>query len=635
MNTLYININGENIQSTEDIIVVGRPEDAIVNKFFFELGKEILKGVVAPGVTNIKKKDIVTDFKAHDENSFNSIVEQWDTLKQKLLGENPSGLRAVKLPDEYISWLQNSSQPDYAEIAKSLYKRGSCVEVSLDKIYKNAIGIIINNIEPEECKECGQFVVNDDAVTDDSAITISIQERMPQIAFLPFEDFGKCPKCGKKPCECKPEEPVCPKCGKNPCECHVSEEMDLLLLAIDKEGSHDVFDVKRISVYDDSLTEIFNKNSCYGHLEYRFYHTKPEESLKLYIGESFGIEGTYNLIAFDGTTKDVNAEDCPWSKIKAYHTFNKEEFLMKHPEYDECEQPYHEVYSDNFIIECYKKDSDSADILTSEGTLLCSLPSKTFIERVFPSGLYAIQQFIDDDYLAFGISDKYGKILVPCQYKKHHRMQAEHCPFDEKSPGVIYCLEFSEEANNYSYYKNVFNGDFYSDVTPDFYVKKYYDKYERMFITLIDKESRRELYHLQSDGITERKNGWYEVYIEGLDEQRRFCEEKSHLALVSKKAIIEFTHGESLYDAYAEHAFENLQNIAEEYFISDSHIITMTENSAANGLGVFETIRIYSVLGKLIKEYEFRKLPLLIKSPYKYGKALMIIDLLKFLVKPA
>ena len=197
MKTLYININGEDIQSTEDIIVVGRPEDAIVNKFFFELGKEILKGVVFPGVTCIKKKDIVTDFKAHDEKSYNLIIEQWEILKLELLGENPSGTRTVKLPDEYISWLQNSSQPVYTEIAKSLYLRGCSVEISLDKIYKNAIGIIVNNIDLEECKGCSQLVVNDDAVTDDSAITESIQGGMSQIAFVPFEDFWKCPKCGK------------------------------------------------------------------------------------------------------------------------------------------------------------------------------------------------------------------------------------------------------------------------------------------------------------------------------------------------------------------------------------------------------------------------------------------------------
>ena len=191
MKTLYININGEDIQSTEDIIVTGRPEDAIINKFFFELGKEILKGVVAPGVTSIKKKNIVTDFKAHDERVFDSILEQWDTLKQELLGEKPTGSRTIKFPDGYISWLQNSSQPAYAEIAKSLYKRGGSVEVSLDKIYKNAIGIIVNNIEPEECKDCGKFVVNDIIVTDDSKISSDINKVHSNGIFFPYEDWIK------------------------------------------------------------------------------------------------------------------------------------------------------------------------------------------------------------------------------------------------------------------------------------------------------------------------------------------------------------------------------------------------------------------------------------------------------------
>lgn len=189
MKTLYININGENIQNTNDIFVVGRPEDAIINKFFFELGKEILKGVVASGVTSIKKKDIVTDFKAHDEKSYNSIMEQWDTLKQELLGENPSGTRTIKLPDEYISWLKNSSHPAYAEIAKSLYQQGSSVEISLDKIYKNAIGIIVNNIDPNDCIDCTQFVINDNAATDDSAISVAIQEKANNLFFVPYEDF--------------------------------------------------------------------------------------------------------------------------------------------------------------------------------------------------------------------------------------------------------------------------------------------------------------------------------------------------------------------------------------------------------------------------------------------------------------
>jgi len=272
MKTLYLNINGENIQNTDDIIVVGRPEDAIINKFFFELGKEILKGVVVPGVTSIRKKDLVTDFKGHDEKSFNSIMEQWETLKLDLLSDNQSGTRPINLPEEYITWLQNSSQLAYAEIAKSLYSRGGKVEVSLEKIYKNAIGIIVNNIEPEECKDCSQFVVNDDAVTDDSAITALIQERMPQIAFVPFEDFGKCPKCGKKPCECKPESPVCPKCVKNPCECSNDFWEGCLFAVEQSEGNGNAFfrllneagnDVEKEQFYVYGSDEAFIKSKYY------------------------------------------------------------------------------------------------------------------------------------------------------------------------------------------------------------------------------------------------------------------------------------------------------------------------------------------------------------------------------------
>ena len=133
MKTLYININGEEIQTTDTIVVVGKPEDAIINKFYFELGKQILKGVVAPGISSIKKKDIVTDFKSHDEVAFGKILDQWECVKSILLGENPTGTYKINLPTEYLGWLQNNSQSIYAEIAKSLYQRGCVVEISIDK----------------------------------------------------------------------------------------------------------------------------------------------------------------------------------------------------------------------------------------------------------------------------------------------------------------------------------------------------------------------------------------------------------------------------------------------------------------------------------------------------------------------
>ena len=39
MNTLYINIKGDDIKGTENMTVVGKPEDAIISKFYFKLVK--------------------------------------------------------------------------------------------------------------------------------------------------------------------------------------------------------------------------------------------------------------------------------------------------------------------------------------------------------------------------------------------------------------------------------------------------------------------------------------------------------------------------------------------------------------------------------------------------------------------
>ncbi len=212
MKTLYININGENIQSSNDIIVVGTPDDAIVDKFYYELGKEIVKGVDAPGIRGLAKH-IVKSYKDIDELSFDKITMQWLNVKDKLLGEYPTGSETIELPKEYVKWLQNYGDASHTEIAKSLYARNCLVEISLDKIYRNSVNIIINSIELDNY---GQFVVNDEVVTDDSAISTAIMNKFDGIAFKPYKKEDVCPNCGKNPCECPK---TCPKCGKEPCEC--------------------------------------------------------------------------------------------------------------------------------------------------------------------------------------------------------------------------------------------------------------------------------------------------------------------------------------------------------------------------------------------------------------------------------
>lgn len=625
MKTLLININGKAIQSDDNIKVIGLSEDSIVDSFYISLGMAI-----ADGVTGIKYKPLVAEFAKAKPEEFESFTKQWNEVKALLLGENPSGDYEFVLSSEYLEWLKMNGT--YFTIYNKKYQgqREAVIKLSLDELYEDTLYLIgrrtIHFLEKEDnYKNFEAFVVNDEAVTRRSQLVRSIKNKFEDLAFILYEKWlderNICPKCEKSSCECGKE--VCPICGKNPCVCKNKEQSSFLLLAIDRDGSHDIFDIKGVSIYDKSLLEIYSKKSDY--IEMRWGAIKAGDPLRLFIGERYGLSGSYDLIGFDGKTSELKNDECPWNKPRPYHSFSEEAFLKKHPEYDGCEQPYHEIEKDVYIIQAYKKDSFTVDVWNSIDEFLCTLAPKTAIDRVLPSGLYVILQWIDEDYLAYGIADRYGKILLPCKYKKRHKMNPNMGrEFDEKAPGVVYCDEFSTESNNYCYYKNLFNGDFYCDVTRDFYVKKYYDKYERQYITLIDKENRRELYHLQSSGITERQNGWYEVFIEGLDEERRYYEENSHLTLVSKKALIELSFGEALYDGYAEHAFENLQNISERYFISESHIITMTETSEASGLGVFKEIKIYNSQGEKIKEYEFSKLPLLIKSPYKYGKALCL-----------
>ena len=201
MKTLYINIDGENIQSNADLIVVGRPEDALINAFYYELGNEILNGVSS--VAKISKRDLVLEFKNHDKDCFDKILDQWAALKKIVLGPNPSGQFDVELPDDYVKWLKDKSDRVYRTIAMSLVNRGRKVNISIDNIYE-AIELLLDSIDPDDCSDCEQFVINDELITKESRIVIDMQESFgEQIDFKshknwkdeePFtkrEQFGK------------------------------------------------------------------------------------------------------------------------------------------------------------------------------------------------------------------------------------------------------------------------------------------------------------------------------------------------------------------------------------------------------------------------------------------------------------
>ena len=189
MKTLYININGENIQSNADLHVVGRPEDALINAFYYELGNEMLNGV--PGVSRISKRDLVLEFKNHDKNNFAKILDQWSALKKIVLGPNPSGQFGVELPDDYVKWLKDKSDRVYRTIAMSIVDRGRKVNICVDNIYE-AIELLLDSIDPDDCSDCEQFVINDELITTESRIVIDYKSHFDSpLQFITIIDFKK------------------------------------------------------------------------------------------------------------------------------------------------------------------------------------------------------------------------------------------------------------------------------------------------------------------------------------------------------------------------------------------------------------------------------------------------------------
>ena len=183
MKTLYVNIGGIPVHGTNDIIVIGGVKDALINKCYYELGKVILRGF--PELSSINKQRLVTDFRICSPDVFISIDTQLEVVKNKVLSDDPSGCAEIKLPHEYIDWLKNNTNMACRCIANKLEPRDNKVVISLDCIYDRLLTSIIST----GIHGCTQFVVNDNAVTDDSALTKAIQSSLNGIAFCPYEDW--------------------------------------------------------------------------------------------------------------------------------------------------------------------------------------------------------------------------------------------------------------------------------------------------------------------------------------------------------------------------------------------------------------------------------------------------------------
>ena len=175
MKTLFINISGEDIQPTDDLVVVGKPDNSLLNKFIYELGHAMLS--LVPGSEGISPRAIVTEFKERDKESFDAIMKEWVKVKDVLFGKKePKGSYTVTLPEKYVDWLSHSPSPVYGEVAKKLRENGDKVAISIDNIYRTGLTRLLYIIPKDY--DYSRLVFNDEAVANDSYVVKQAIERI-------------------------------------------------------------------------------------------------------------------------------------------------------------------------------------------------------------------------------------------------------------------------------------------------------------------------------------------------------------------------------------------------------------------------------------------------------------------------
>ena len=190
MKTLYLNINGEDVQSTDSMIVIGDERDAIIDSFYIALGEEITAGSHVRGINH---KAIVTDFAKDKPDMFEAILSQWEEVKEILLSDDPTGEYTISLPPEFLHWLRYNSNPAYAEVYEKKFvgQNEAKVVLDIDSLYKDSLATIRRKVfrfweSDNDSKDIEEFVVNDECANGKSKLVRELREKL-DIAFIRFD----------------------------------------------------------------------------------------------------------------------------------------------------------------------------------------------------------------------------------------------------------------------------------------------------------------------------------------------------------------------------------------------------------------------------------------------------------------
>lgn len=187
MKTFYININNEQIQSTDELEVL--PHD-LDSDFFFHLGVKIAKGCKIDN-----ENALITDFNTPDnEEDYKQIISQWNELKTILFSEECKGKFDFTLPKGYLHWLR--FHPQYVSVYDRNFSHGESgvITVDLEELYEESVEDlqrkILRKLKRDDLYlEIDEIVFNTYTVTRSSSIVRVIKKSYDNIGFIPYQKF--------------------------------------------------------------------------------------------------------------------------------------------------------------------------------------------------------------------------------------------------------------------------------------------------------------------------------------------------------------------------------------------------------------------------------------------------------------
>ena len=188
MKTLYIDINNNPVQNTDEIICVS-DNGTLQNAFFYELGCSI----ISKSGINVPKAQLISSFNSSENaDAWAKVIKQWEDLKKILFGDEIEGEFKIHLPKEYMAWLGNHSNQDYSAIYRNKNydsAREFIITIDVEDFYDEYVNDdfvrLLMKILRENAK-IEQIVFNDNAVTKYSRIVKSIREHF-EVSYLPYE----------------------------------------------------------------------------------------------------------------------------------------------------------------------------------------------------------------------------------------------------------------------------------------------------------------------------------------------------------------------------------------------------------------------------------------------------------------